>query len=40
MIFAMFLDWTGVKDQSIELVDRVLDGLVVAHFALGASTIV
>jgi len=29
MIFAMFLDWTGVKNQSIELVDWVLVELAV-----------
>ena len=35
-----FPDWTGVKDQSIALVEQVLVELVVAHFALGVSTIV
>jgi len=38
MIFAMFLDWTEVKNQSIVLVDWVLVGLAV-NSALGVSTI-
>jgi hypothetical protein len=31
--------WTGVKDQSIEMVDWALVELVIAHFAHGVSTI-
>jgi hypothetical protein len=39
MIFAMFLDWTGVKDLSIVLVEQALVGLVVDSVH-GVSTIV